>query len=547
MTDHARSRSRGLVCLAVLGLPGVLGAQCFPWNPALWAPVEPLALCSWDDGSGRALYVGASGGGVLRWLGGSSYAPVGALHGLDMTTHVASLVGFDDGSGPKLYASGHFSLSPIPNLAMISLARWDGSGWSSFGGGVEGHVAVLEAFDDGSGPALYAAGNLTGAGGTPVGRIARWDGAAWSPLGSGLAGGVGPTPPGVLDLEPFDDGSGPALYAAGNFTLAGGAPAGFVARWDGAAWSSVGPGLTRPQEALHVHDDGSGPALYATGHGAEVVRWDGASWTTIGGPSAPGLFGSYGLDLETFDDGGGPKLWVAGELDDFAGIAQADTLAIWDGSGWSTVEDEVEDYVYVLGTHDAGSGAGASLFVGGTFHRAGGIYSARLAERRPCLAAGTAFCTGELPADCPCDNVGGLGRGCANASPGGFYGGALLVASGATTPDEVVLAVENVPSAALSIFLQGDSAIAPTAFGDGLRCVGGALRRLYVESALGGVAYAPQAGEASITARSAALGDAIAPGSTRHYQVYYRHPDPAFCPAPAGDTFNASNGRTIVW
>ena len=43
----------------------------------------------------------------------------------------------------------------------------------------------------------------------------------------------------------------------------------------------------------------------------------------------------------------------------------------------------------------------------------------------------------------------------------------------------------------------------------------------------------------SITARSAALGDPIAPGDTRFYQVYYRDAAGAFCPP---ETFNATNG-----
>jgi hypothetical protein len=33
----------------------------------------------------------------------------------------------------------------------------------------------------------------------------------------------------------------------------------------------------------------------------------------------------------------------------------------------------------------------------------------------------------------------------------------------------------------------------------------------------------------------------------RAYQVYYRDPDAAFCPAPAGNTFNVSNGVQLVW
>jgi hypothetical protein len=101
---------------------------------------------------------------------------------------------------------------------------------------------------------------------------------------------------------------------------------------------------------------------------------------------------------------------------------------------------------------------------------------------------------------------------------------------------------------ALSIFLQGDVLISGSAvFGDGLRCAGGHLRRLYVKSAVAGTVTAPEAGEPSITQRSAEKGDPLSPGSIRYYQVYYRDPAPTFCAAPMGNTFNASNGMRVVW
>jgi len=84
-------------------------------------------------------------------------------------------------------------------------------------------------------------------------------------------------------------------------------------------------------------------------------------------------------------------------------------------------------------------------------------------------------------------------------------------------------------------------------FGDGLRCIASHLERLYVKSASAGSASAPQAGDPSITARSAALGDPIAPGSMRFYQVYYRDPVLSFCPPPAGNSWNVGNAIAIAW
>ena len=54
-------------------------------------------------------------------------------------------------------------------------------------------------------------------------------------------------------------------------------------------------------------------------------------------------------------------------------------------------------------------------------------------------------------------------------------------------------------------------------------------------------------GDLSVSARSAQLGDAIPIGGTRYYQAYYRDPNPSFCPAPQGSTFNSTTGLSIVW
>jgi hypothetical protein len=91
---------------------------------------------------------------------------------------------------------------------------------------LDGDVGAMTVFDDqsGGGPALYVGGEFTSAGG-PAAGVAKWDGVGFTPLGSGMNGSVS-------DLIVFDDGSGggPALYAAGSFTTAGGVPAERVAK-----------------------------------------------------------------------------------------------------------------------------------------------------------------------------------------------------------------------------------------------------------------------------------------------------------------------------
>jgi hypothetical protein len=123
-----------------------------------------------------------------------------------------------------------------------------------------------------------------------------------------------------------------------------------------------------------------------------------------------------------------------------------------------------------------------------------------------------------------------------------------LSAAGTTSPDTVVLTSEGELPASLSIFVQGNaSQDSGLVFGDGVRCVAGSLKRLYVKSASAGTAIAPQGGDSSITVRSAALGDPIPAGAQRFYGVYYRDPSASFCPASPGNTFNMGNGVSIVW
>jgi subtilisin family serine protease len=157
----------------------------------------------------------------------------------------------------------------------------------------------------------------------------------------------------------------------------------------------------------------------------------------------------------------------------------------------------------------------------------------------------TSFCAGDgLTLACPCGNDGAFGRGCANSS-NGF--GALLYGTGNLNPDQLVLQAHNVTATASCVFLQGTTSVAHTTFGDGLRCVGGTLKRLAVKNAANGIVTYPVTGETAIRARSQALGDTIPAGGIRRYQVYYRDPNGTYCPGPVGNTYNITNGVQVSW
>ncbi|MFN0008227.1 MAG: hypothetical protein ACKVXR_09990 [Planctomycetota bacterium] len=158
------------------------------------------------------------------------------------------------------------------------------------------------------------------------------------------------------------------------------------------------------------------------------------------------------------------------------------------------------------------------------------------------------FCAGDGSGmACPCGNTGAAGRGCQNSSS---TGGALLAGTGnpSVGTDTLLLTVSDERPVALTIFWQGSTVSGGTSFGDGIGCFSNpGLRRLYFKDAVAGTAVAPQGLELSVTARSAALGDPLSAGDTRIYHTFYRDGAGAFCPPPAGSTYNTSNGVAVLW
>ena len=150
---------------------------------------------------------------------------------------------------------------------------------------------------------------------------------------------------------------------------------------------------------------------------------------------------------------------------------------------------------------------------------------------------------------CPCSNPpSGPGRGCDNAFG---TGGAILSASGVAylSTDSLVLTTSAQTPTGLTIVLQGDAVLGSGAlFGQGVRCVGGALTRLYMKLASGGSITAPDssAGDPTISTRSASLGDPIQPGESRWYLVYYRDALP-LGGCPASSAFNSTQTGLVVW
>jgi len=404
------------------------------WDGAQWLPLATglpvfndlngavYALAVFDDGNGEALYVGgeftlASGttvNRIARW-DGQAWEALGT--GFDGLVHAFAV--FDDGSGEALYAGGVFTTAG--GTPALNIARWDGSIWSEVAGGTDGPVHALYGAA-GQPATLWVGGEFLNAGGTPAPYIATWDGNSWTRPGSGLADGTAnrdavyvvasfdgaihaggdfalahPGASGTQDVarwsgadwEPlgqgisgggakvaivYQDGDGPGLYVGGEFTTAGSTSARRIARWDGASWSQVGPGLSNRVEAMAVYDDGGGPDLYVAGDFDDVngglqvnniARWDGVAWSDVD----DGILSADIRSLAVFDGTGESELYVGGY---FQGVtAPDDWIAKWNGVVWSAVGDGLNGQVLAMAVYDDGSGD--ALYVGGGFDEAGGI------------------------------------------------------------------------------------------------------------------------------------------------------------------------------
>jgi Tol biopolymer transport system component len=150
---------------------------------------------------------------------------------------------------------------------------------------------------------------------------------------------------------------------------------------------------------------------------------------------------------------------------------------------------------------------------------------------------------------CPCFNPpSGSGHGCNNSAA---TGGAVLTASGIAylSMDSLVFTTSGEKPVALSIVLQGNALLSSgLVYGQGVRCAGGTLKRLFNKIASAGSITAPDfgAGDPTVSARSAAKGDPILPGQSRWYLVYYRDPT-VLGGCSASSTFNTTQTGHVSW
>ncbi len=263
-------------------------------------------------------------------------------------------------------------------------------------------------------------------------------------------------------------------------------------------------------------DPTSGPALAAA--------------SLVGGISDDGryvVFSSASPDLVAGDTNGVADVFVRDTALDLTARVSVDVLgAQADGASTKCAIDAAGSNVVFL--------SAASNLVPGDTNGNADVFL-----RSMCVVS-TAYCSGDGSSTaCPCGNAGAADHGCASSVNSS---GARLDSLGCASlsADTLVLRGTGMPESA-TLYFQGTAQTnggLGTAFGDGLRCVGGTIARLGTKQNAGGSSQYPAPGDPSVSQR----GSVASPGA-RYYQCWYRNAA-AFCTSA---TYNLTNGLAVSW
>jgi len=189
---------------------------------------------------------------------------------------------------------------------------------------------------------LYFGGYFDDGAGIPeADSVIAWDGTNWEALGSdGFDDGALSSLSRVFSIV-FDPAG--RMFAAGVMRLPGDSNQG-VLMWDGATWSSLGGGLDGVVYDLAI--DSSGNLIAVGGFPGtrsgmsipRIARWDGTTWSRV---SQADLLSVLPKAVAVDGD----DIFVSGDFENLAGVAEADYVARWDGTNW-----------HALGSDGSGNG-----------------------------------------------------------------------------------------------------------------------------------------------------------------------------------------------
>ena len=287
---------------------------------------------------------------IALWKDGQWHALANGLNSYQFPASIRSIVRYNG----EIYVCG--VLTDANGLTCNGVAKWNGSQWSSVGGGLLDYddnpaftfnLRVIEE-------ELYACGGIFTAGNITANGIAKWDGTSWSDVHG----------------FPFFDEEGDVirdcimyngeLYVCGSFYAGSGTGMLGIAKWNGSDWVGVGPMGVGSSTCMAVYEG----KLYVGGYfssmmnpalpGNHIASWDGNSWDNVGG----GIGNSNGNVYEMMVHDG--LLYVAGAFTSVGGIS-APFIATWDGHEWCDLGSTSDNGI------DAIEEFQDTLYIGGAF------------------------------------------------------------------------------------------------------------------------------------------------------------------------------------
>lgn len=264
------------------------------------------------------------------------------------------------------------------------------SGWSTFnyiakitdlsgtptanalGTGLNGYCFSIAIAPNGD---VYVGGAFTLAGGVAgTAKIAKWDGTVWTPLATGLTASQFE---GVRALAFAPNGD---LYIGGQFTDAA-YP--YLCKWNGTAFSAVGSS-TDINEVVRALAFGEAGWLYVGGeftndgdaiaNAGYIAKWSGSRWGSLGTGTNNTVYKITVSDPnQSANDplSGGMtvgKVYVAGAFTTAGGMTLPDRVAVWSNGAWQPLDINLPGTASVRSILPASDG---SLYIGGDFTTAG--------------------------------------------------------------------------------------------------------------------------------------------------------------------------------
>jgi hypothetical protein len=214
-----------------------------------------------------------------------------------------------------LYCASYAQLPEQP--ARDYLLRYDGTRWTPVGAPVAGAIRLMISRTNG----LFAANNNT---------VQRLEGDNWVRVGAPFSDTVY-----ALQETPL------GLFAGGSFRDGPG-NSGFVARWDGTAWKSVGGGLRQREGylgsvftmAAQGNDLLVGGGFSAIGETnvPGVARWNGTHWAPLAGL---GYFASDRIGGPSALATRGPEVYVGGSFLRLNGDSELRYFGAFRNNAWA--------------------------------------------------------------------------------------------------------------------------------------------------------------------------------------------------------------------